>query len=101
MALIGGSNLTDPANKPLKIVEVFKHPQYKPSQSYHDIALLKLEESAKEKPICVWSLYAMDDINVTAIGYGHTQFGNSFLFNIKNNFFCIVMKMVPFLTFSR
>ncbi|XP_075170302.1 serine protease snk-like isoform X2 [Haematobia irritans] len=74
VALVGGTNLSDTSSRPLNIIDVINHPQYKPNLSYNDIALIKLANSSESEPICVWSLYPMDDVNVTAIGYGHTQF---------------------------
>uniref|UniRef100_A0A1I8MHT0 Peptidase S1 domain-containing protein n=1 Tax=Musca domestica TaxID=7370 RepID=A0A1I8MHT0_MUSDO len=77
VVLVGGTNLTDSANKPIKVTQVIRHPLYKPKLSYHDIALLKLEKSPAADPLCIWTLYAMDDVNVTAVGYGHTQFAGT------------------------
>ncbi|XP_061398236.1 serine protease snake-like [Musca vetustissima] len=77
VVLVGGTNLTDTKNKPIKVAKVIKYPMYNPKMSYHDIALIKLESSPGEDPLCIWTLYAMDDLNVTAVGYGHTQFAGT------------------------
>ncbi|XP_073819749.1 transmembrane protease serine 9-like [Musca autumnalis] len=77
VVLVGGTNLTDSSFKPIKVAEVIRHPLYKPQHSYHDIALIKLEENPGEDRLCLWTLYPLDDVNVTAVGYGHTQFAGS------------------------
>ncbi|XP_061393092.1 serine protease snake-like [Musca vetustissima] len=74
VVLIGGNNLTDSSNKPIGVTEVIVHPDYKRNESYNDIALIKLEHYVIENSACLWSLYALDKINLTAIGYGTTQF---------------------------
>ncbi|XP_073819736.1 venom serine protease Bi-VSP-like [Musca autumnalis] len=77
VVLVGGRNLTDSSFKPIKVAKVIKHPLYKPQHSYHDIALIKLEVNPGEDRLCLWTLYPLDDVNVTAVGYGHTQFAGS------------------------
>lgn len=84
VALIGGTNLTDSKNIPIPILEVKIHPGYKSDKSYHDIAVISLERDANETPICMWGSYSLDEVNVTAIGYGHTRFGKTF-FHIMEN----------------
>ncbi|KAL9913372.1 serine protease snk-like [Glossina fuscipes fuscipes] len=74
VALLGGSNLNDTSSKPVKIDEIIFHPGYKANESYHDIALIKLKDSASENTICLWGIYSLNDVNVTAVGYGHTEF---------------------------
>lgn len=75
VALLGGSNLNDSSLKPVKIDEIILHPGYRANESYHDIALIKLKDSALGNTICLWGMYSLNDVNVTAIGYGHTEFG--------------------------
>uniref|UniRef100_A0A1A9WQN4 Peptidase S1 domain-containing protein n=1 Tax=Glossina brevipalpis TaxID=37001 RepID=A0A1A9WQN4_9MUSC len=78
VALLGGSNLNDSSVKPAKIDQVLLYPGYKVNESYHDIALIKLKDSVLgSDPICLWGTYTLDDVNVTAIGYGHTQFAGA------------------------
>ncbi|XP_073814960.1 serine protease snk-like [Musca autumnalis] len=74
VVLVGGTNLTDSSFKPIKVDAVIKHPLYKPQHAYHDIALIKLKEKPIAKRLCLWTLYPLDDVNVTAAGYGHTHF---------------------------
>uniref|UniRef100_A0A1I8MM99 Uncharacterized protein n=1 Tax=Musca domestica TaxID=7370 RepID=A0A1I8MM99_MUSDO len=74
VVLVGGNNLKDTSNKPINIAEIIVYPDYKRNESYHDIALIKLEHYVIETSACIWSLYAMDKVNLTAIGYGTTQF---------------------------
>ncbi|XP_061402922.1 serine protease snake-like, partial [Musca vetustissima] len=75
VVLVGGTNLTDSKNKPIKVAQVIQHPMYNPKLPYHDIALIKLKKSAIENRLCIWTLYEMDDLNVTTVGYGHIMFG--------------------------
>ncbi|XP_023292440.2 serine protease snake-like [Lucilia cuprina] len=77
VALVGGTNLTDPNNIPIPISNVTIHRGYKTNQSYHDIALIRLSMDSYETPICIWGSYSLDEVNVTAIGYGHTQFAGA------------------------
>ncbi|XP_065371884.1 serine protease snake-like [Calliphora vicina] len=77
VALIGGTNLTDPENTPIPVLNVKIHPGYKANRSYHDIALINLGRDSYETPICIWGSYSLDEVNVTAIGYGHTQFAGA------------------------
>ncbi|XP_061387570.1 serine protease snake-like [Musca vetustissima] len=73
---IGGSNLTDASVRDVKIKQFIKHPQYNATTVYNDIALIELEEEAKDVYApCLWSEEAIISDNVVAVGYGHTQFG--------------------------
>ncbi|XP_005176186.1 serine protease snake [Musca domestica] len=73
---IGGSNLTDASVRDVKIKRFIKHPQYNAKTVYNDIALIELEEEAKDiYAPCLWSEETLISDNVIAVGYGHTQFG--------------------------
>lgn len=71
-------NVDTPADFGVEMV--IGHPEYRPNQSYNDIALIKLNKSAtittKIRPACLWQENAINFTDVTAIGYGHTAFGN-------------------------
>lgn len=77
VALIGGTDLNDTDNRPIPVMDVIKHRGYTDKLSYHDIALISLKYESNETPICIWALYSLDEVNVTAIGYGHTRFGKN------------------------
>ncbi|XP_058982810.1 serine protease snake-like [Musca domestica] len=77
VVLVGGTNLNDSRNKPIKVTQVIRHPLYKSRNLYHDIALLKLEKCPVANPLCIWTLYALDSVNITAVGYGHTFFAGA------------------------
>lgn len=61
------------------IDSIIGHPDYQPSQLYNDIALIKLDKNAtitkKVRPACLWQRKAINFTDVTATGYGHTEFG--------------------------
>lgn len=45
---VGGSNLTDRSIRDIQIRQIIKHPDYKTTSVYNDIALVELEEEAQE-----------------------------------------------------
>lgn len=63
------------------IESIVGHPNYNPDQLYHDIALIKLDKDAtitdKVRPACLWQQNAINFTDVTATGYGHTEFGKN------------------------
>ncbi|XP_067639499.1 serine protease snake [Eurosta solidaginis] len=74
---IGGTNITDTKTLNIPIKGIFVYPSYKSGSSYNDIALLELSQDARETPACLWTQYEAPHNNVTALGYGHTQFAGS------------------------
>ncbi|KAG4075686.1 hypothetical protein HA402_003511 [Bradysia odoriphaga] len=61
------------------VESIIGHPDYIPNQLYNDIALIKLDKdatiTAKVRPACLWQENAINFTDVTATGYGHTEFG--------------------------
>ncbi|XP_039962180.1 serine protease snake [Bactrocera neohumeralis] len=74
---IGGTNLTDPQTPNIPIKRIIVHPGYRSGSSYNDIALLELQQGTRQKPACLWTRYDVPHNNVTALGYGHTQFAGA------------------------
>ncbi|XP_054728901.1 serine protease snake [Anastrepha obliqua] len=74
---IGGSSLNDPQTPNIPIKRVIVHPGFRSGSSYNDIALLELVQEARETPACLWTQYDAPHNNVTALGYGHTQFAGT------------------------
>ncbi|XP_077284774.1 serine protease snk-like [Arctopsyche grandis] len=62
----------------ITIASITKHPQYKGSKKYHDIALLRLEKpaalSAHVSPICLWQTLDIPVKSVVASGWGKLGF---------------------------
>jgi len=65
------------------VVDIFRHPDYKPPAKYNDIALLKLDRRVEFnefiRPAC---LYTSDTFQVTktlATGWGKTEYGKRVL----------------------
>lgn len=61
---------------PIKVLNITKHPKYKHNEPYDDIAVLKLERNATTPWICLWNQYKLNEVMVTAVGYGKEFFGN-------------------------
>ncbi|XP_037932772.1 serine protease snake-like [Teleopsis dalmanni] len=72
---VGGSNLTDTNGSDIKIKKIIVHPTFDYVSSYNDIALIELQEESNKSIVCLWSKPEVPNINVIAIGYGHTKFG--------------------------
>ncbi|XP_061400968.1 serine protease snake-like [Musca vetustissima] len=73
---VGGSNLTDPSVRDVKIKRFIKHPQYQAKQVRNDIDLVELDEEVKGiQAVCIWPNANISTNNVTAMGYGHIHFG--------------------------
>uniref|UniRef100_A0A1I8PA18 Peptidase S1 domain-containing protein n=1 Tax=Stomoxys calcitrans TaxID=35570 RepID=A0A1I8PA18_STOCA len=91
VVLLGGGDLTDTTKKPVKVIDTIIHPDYKSTESYHDIALLKLDNLRYYKsPICAWSIYPLDSINLTAIGYGHIHFAGPSSDNLLKTYLSVI-----------
>lgn len=83
MVRIGAKDLINDENlktsQDFGIELIIGHHQYLPSQLYNDIALIKLNQSAtitvNVRPACLWQGNSINFTDVTAIGYGHTEFG--------------------------
>lgn len=75
--LITNVQLTPPQNFDIK--SIIGHPNYIPNKLYDDIALIKLNESVvvtrQVRPACLWQENAINFTDVTATGYGNTEFG--------------------------
>ncbi|XP_004524624.2 serine protease snake-like [Ceratitis capitata] len=75
----GGFDLNDTEAEDIEIDQIFEHPGYKHPSVYNDIAILGLKDEYYAKsfdntaPACPWAL-PLHAANVTAIGYGNTQF---------------------------
>lgn len=61
--------------------EVIKHPEYKFRLNYHDIALIRLRQSAVKTdavtPACLWTERDVDFSRLEAIGWGLTAYAGS------------------------
>lgn len=70
---------TDAPPQDFGIALIIGHPEYRPRELYNDIALIKLSKRAtitsKVRPACLWQGNAFNFTDVTATGYGHTEFG--------------------------
>ncbi|XP_053953818.1 trypsin-1-like [Anastrepha ludens] len=93
----GGFALNDTEAWDLDIEEVIEHPDYEYPYVYNDIAIVRLRtpfygNPFHDAPACLWAGPSSTE-NVTAIGYGDTQFGGvsspllmkTNLVTIKNN----------------
>ncbi|XP_011180759.2 trypsin-1 [Zeugodacus cucurbitae] len=74
----GGFALNDTSAWDLEIEEVIEHPNYEYPNVYNDIAIIRLRKvfhgnPFHDEPACLWSDRSSKH-NVTAIGYGDTQF---------------------------
>lgn len=56
------------------VVNVTIFPEYSPTQAYHDIAILELNQPTWFPPVCVWNCGDIQNLTATAIGYGLTEF---------------------------
>lgn len=56
------------------IKSVLAHPDYDPNFSYHDIAILELENDVRLPPACLWQTSNPPFKEITALGYGHLEF---------------------------
>ncbi|XP_055597443.1 serine protease snake-like [Uranotaenia lowii] len=76
---LGESNLAEasPDHRDFEIEQIINHPNYRPSQSYHDIALVKLKEKVKFskyiRPACLWTNPTINVSSVIATGFGFTE----------------------------
>ncbi|XP_055904322.1 serine protease snake-like isoform X4 [Eupeodes corollae] len=71
--LSGNKSSTDLHSK-YSVVNVTIFPKYDPSQGYDDIAILELSAFSWSPPICLWPSPNLPSADVTAIGYGLTEF---------------------------
>uniref|UniRef100_A0A182LYL5 Peptidase S1 domain-containing protein n=1 Tax=Anopheles culicifacies TaxID=139723 RepID=A0A182LYL5_9DIPT len=65
----------DPVDE--RVVQIVKHPNYKPRTVYNDIALLKLANpvsfSTRIRPACLYNSPTIDHTKALAIGFGSTE----------------------------
>uniref|UniRef100_A0A182MXY8 Peptidase S1 domain-containing protein n=1 Tax=Anopheles dirus TaxID=7168 RepID=A0A182MXY8_9DIPT len=63
----------------VRIVRFIKHPQYRESKRYYDIALIELEQGVKGNDAicaaCVWRERTAPNAGMEAVGFGATGFG--------------------------
>ncbi|XP_063704377.1 serine protease snake-like [Culicoides brevitarsis] len=63
------------------VAEIFTHPLYKPTSTYHDIALIRLNEKVElnnvTRPACLCVIDPETDSSVIATGWGLTAYGGS------------------------
>ncbi|XP_055904320.1 serine protease snake-like isoform X2 [Eupeodes corollae] len=73
---IGGQSLTLQNNDLLKhsIANVTIFPKYDPNQGYDDIAIIELTKPTEFSAVCLWFDKNLPSNDVTAIGYGLTEF---------------------------
>ncbi|XP_036336805.1 trypsin-1-like [Rhagoletis pomonella] len=75
----GGFALNDTEAWDLEVEDVIEHPNYEYPSVYNDIAVIRLKaifngNPFHDAPACLWAKPSLEE-NVTAIGYGDTQFG--------------------------
>lgn len=69
-------NRQDEGGRPIdyRILTIVKHPQFKTSSKYYDIALIQLTSSVQmsefTRPACLWQSYSINFASVTATGWG-------------------------------
>lgn len=85
---LGSNNLTDDSKfvQQVLIADIIAHPEYRPSQAYHDLAILKLERKVQlnenVQPICLQTtpvdnlsfLASRDLAKLIVIGWGSTSY---------------------------
>lgn len=58
------------------IEQIVRHPDYRASSKYNDIALLKIHRNVKisdfVKPACLWQTFHLNYTSVIATGFGYT-----------------------------
>ncbi|GAB0087376.1 serine protease snake-like [Sergentomyia squamirostris] len=73
------SDKDNDAVKDYGIEQVIIHPQYRSQTVYNDIALVRLNRTVTFskfiKPVCLNNKEESDGLGLSAIGWGHTQFG--------------------------
>lgn len=66
-----------------KIKKIIRHPEYKSSSNYHDIALFELQGNAAMdknlRPACLWNDNQFNATKGWVTGWGHTKFGKAIL----------------------
>lgn len=78
---LGDQNLKrtddDSPTRDYSIVQVIRHPDYKPSSKYNDIALIELERDVEFtdyiKPACLWTTFNVNYTSGVATGWGLTR----------------------------
>ncbi|XP_053697969.1 serine protease snake-like [Sabethes cyaneus] len=83
VVMLGEHNTEEPGDEVEFDVGAFiKHPKYRLSKSYHDIALVKLAEAIFQfsyiiRPACLWTTTPLNVSKVVATGFGLTEFGGN------------------------
>lgn len=66
------------------VVDIFRHPDYKPPAKYNDIALLKLDRRVEFnefiRPACLYTSNTFEFPKTLATGWGKKGYGKSALF---------------------
>ncbi|XP_017783265.1 PREDICTED: serine protease snake-like [Nicrophorus vespilloides] len=73
-------NTDDASPQMFEVKRILKHPKYRSSSHYHDIALIELDKTVKftsyTEPACLNTpISNRSNDNFIAIGWGHTSFG--------------------------
>ncbi|KAK0085947.1 hypothetical protein PV325_004190 [Microctonus aethiopoides] len=74
---LGSNRLSDKMGEIIKIIDIIRHPEYKPPEMYSDIALLKLETSVifrkNIRPACLFSQIHKLPMAAWTTGWGQTE----------------------------
>lgn len=78
---LGDQNLKrtddDSPTRDYGVVRVIRHPDYKPSSKYNDIALIELDRDVPFtdyiKPACLWTTFDVNYTSAIATGWGLTR----------------------------
>lgn len=72
-----------------KIKNIIRHPLYKRSSNYHDIALFELEDIIEIRknlrPACLWTDNEFNATKGWVTGWGHAELGKVFLIFMSLN----------------
>ncbi|XP_052871611.1 serine protease snake-like, partial [Anopheles cruzii] len=78
------------------IAKIIRHPQYKNARSYHDIALVKLNEtvsfSKTIRPACLWTEPALNVSQFVATGFGRLEEGS---FELSSKLMKVQLDLFP------
>lgn len=78
-SIILPENNSNSSSNIFEISNIIRHPNYKASSHYDDIALIKLktvvELSNEMRPACLAQEQIIKNMSAIATGYGHTEFG--------------------------
>lgn len=76
----------DACAQQFRIIEIFRHPAYRATSNYHDIALLKLDQNVEVNshviPACLWTAEELKFEKLVSLGWGRTGYGKKFSPNL-------------------